>query len=492
MPPRLTQSAGVALGIAVAAAALASCASPDRTLTSASTSKVTFGSGNTTSMCHRSGSSGEIVDVALADVSKRRDQGGYLTHLYVSNDPEQPTDATHFHLIGDALAAARTGRLARGETKRAACRITIDVAPGAFAVTGDAAGSDPLRDHVPFVVDVPDLTFHGAFVMALDGNGRATGSGIGSQATTLASIGPLGFDDATFASRPVFIANGHPHGSAGNGLTVEGFIFQAGNAEGDASGQAVFSLRAHALRVIGNRMEGGFLGAVDLRASDAVIAANYLTSEACAFCLAGPGNYTVTANRIVGGGEDGVFVNGVIVLDPVSDIEPYDAPAHASLFVDIGNNDVRNYQNRAVGAGIRLGSFGPNGSGVRTAIRARIHDNLLVNNLFGMIFEAGFPQEGTALRGDMDIELHNDAFGQICQANVFISFARHIVGLGLQDGPYLRNSIQRLDLGNDAEPADLWYANPSGFGNKLFVNQRPIPHGTRTFYDDPGCPNQGT
>jgi hypothetical protein len=490
--PHLARSAIVALEIAVAAAALASCSSPDQPFTGASTNKVPFGSENTASMCHRSGPSGEIVDVALSDISKRRDHGDYLTHLYVSNDPEQPTNATHFHLIGDALAAARSGRLARGETNRAACRITIDVAPGVFFVTGDSASTGPLWDHIPFVVDVPDLTFHGAFVMALDGNGRATGRGVGSKVTTLASIGPLGFDDSTFATRPVFIANGHPHGSAGNGLTVEGFIFQAGNAEGDASGQAVFSLRAHDLRVVGNRMEGGFLGALDLRASDAVIARNYLTSAACAFCLAGPGNYTVTANRIVGGGEDGIFVNGVIVLDPVREVEPYEAPEHASLFVDIGNNDVRNYQNRSVAAGIRLGSFGPNGSGVRTAIHAHIHDNLLVNNLFGMIFEAGFPQEGTPLKGDMDIVLHNDVFRQICEANVFTSFARHIVGLGLADGPYLRKSIQRLDLGNDLRPADLWYANPSGFGNKLFVNGRLMPHGNRTFSSDTGCPNQGT
>ena len=52
--------------------------------------------------------------------------------------------APHFRHIGDALAAARAGRLARGERRTAACRITITVAAGNFRGTsGDVRGRDP-------------------------------------------------------------------------------------------------------------------------------------------------------------------------------------------------------------------------------------------------------------------------------------------------------------------------------------------------------------
>lgn len=485
------RSAALALSIVAGAAALASCTSPDHPITGASANTTALASRNTVSMCHRSGSAAGIIEVARADVSLHRDHGDYLTHLYVSNDPDQPTDAAHFHMISEALAAARAGRLARGETQRAACRITIDVAPGVFPLSGDPAGTDPLKDHLPFLVDVPDLTIHGAFVMGLDGDGRATGEGVGSVATTLAMSEQLEGDETTGDAIRVFVINGHPKGSAGNGLTVEGFIFQAGDVEG-ARRQAILSLRVRDLRVTGNRFEGGFIGAIDLRASSAVINANYLTSGACALCLAGPGSYTVTANRIVGGGEDAIFVNGMILIPPPVDVEPYDPPKLASTFADIGNNDVRNYQNPPVGAGIRLGSFGPNGSGVETTIHGRIHDNLVVDNEFGMIFEAGFPDEGSPLKGDMDVVLGNDVFSGNCEANVYIAFARHVTGLLADGGQYLRKTTRRLDLGNDIRFEDLWYANPPGLGNKLFVNGRRIANGIRTFYSDGSCPNLGT
>lgn len=340
------------------------------------------------------------------------------------------------------------------------------------------------------MVDVPDLTIHGAFVMGLDGAGRATGEGVGSTSSTLAMSDHLDDDEVAGNNLRMFIVNGHPKGAAGNGFTLDGFIIQGGNVQ-DARRQVILSLRVNDLRVTGNRFEGGLIAAIDLRGTAAVISTNYLTSGACALCLAGAGNYTVTANRIVGGGEDAIFVNGMVLLD-TPDIEPYDPPELATTFADIGNNDVRNYQNPPVAAGIRLGSYGPNGSSVMTSIHAHIHDNLVVNNTFGMIFEAGFPDPSGPRKGDMDIELGNDEFSGNCQANVYLAFARHITGLIPDGGPYLLRTIRRLELGNDLRLEDLWYANPPGLGNKLFVNGRLVPNAIRTFYSDGGCPNLGT
>ena len=92
------------------------------------------------SLCHRSGSGGVIVEVPPGAVAARERQGDYLTALAVSHTSSKPDDDTHFHRIGDALAAARAGRLARGEGRSAACRITITVGPGVFHGTGVPTG----------------------------------------------------------------------------------------------------------------------------------------------------------------------------------------------------------------------------------------------------------------------------------------------------------------------------------------------------------------
>src|SRR6185295_5558839 len=110
----------------------------------------------------------------------------------------------------------------------------------------------------PFVVDVPNITLRGALVMQLDAAGRATGEGVGPNRTTLKPVDPMPFEDAG-PSVPIIIANGHPGGSAGNDLTVEGFVFQSGHdITVDMGGQAVFSIRVKGLVIRGNRFEEGF------------------------------------------------------------------------------------------------------------------------------------------------------------------------------------------------------------------------------------------
>ena len=77
-------------------------------------------------------------------------------------------------------------------------------------------------------MDVPDITLHGALVMALDADGRATGASTSGEETVLTPVEPLPF--VNLLSTPIIVANAHPGGSAGNGLVVEGFVFQSGNA----------------------------------------------------------------------------------------------------------------------------------------------------------------------------------------------------------------------------------------------------------------------
>jgi hypothetical protein len=432
-------------------------------------------------LCHRSGSGGVIIDVSPAAVAAHEQHGDYLTALAVSHTSSKPDDDTHFHRIGDALAAARAGRLARGEGRSAACRITITVGPGVFHGTGVPTGKRFLEVY-PLMVDVPDITLRGALVMEVNG-GRATGKNLAPIATTLA-LQP----EADGFAGPLIVANAHPSGSAGHGLTVEGFAFESGNG----GGFAVLSMRVRRLVIQGNRFEAGFGVTLDLRATHALLARNEMSGTiGCDMCLSGPGVYQVTGNRLLGGlaGHEGVIVAPVADLGVPAGVEPFVLPAFAAVSADIGNNEVRHYRLRTVSAAIRLVAGGP--GDVAGSTHVTVHDNLLVNNMFGVILDAGFPTAGTKLRGDMDLTLGHNDIRRSCQTDLFMTFSRHATGLGLGEDPYLLNSTYRLTLGGNLRFSDAWFDNPPGFGNTLIVNGAVIGHRTRRFFDAVTCPGTG-
>jgi len=484
---------GVAVG-GVVAALLVSCSSDDRSPASVEAALANRTHSESYSMCHRSGSSGTESEVAASEASARLNRGDYLTKLYVSHDADQPSDGAHFRRIGDAIAAARAGRLARGETQRATCRITIDVAAGVYS--GDFLDStNTSLEFFPMVIDVPDITLHGAYVPQLSRNGRPTGMGTSDAATTISPIEPLAFDALTGASIGIFTANGHPNGSAGNGLTIEGFVFQSNQAtEGDAGGQGITGARVENISILGNRFEAGFTESIDLRSSTGVLRRNHLggTAGSCDLCLAGPGAYEASSNLLLAGGIPGILVVPSFGLALVSEVEQFISPDRSTVVVDLFNNEIHDHLRVPVGVGIRLGAIGVGSPDVAGLVQARVHDNVLVNNRFGMIVEAAFPVPGTKLKGDIDATMKDNKFVQSCQTNLLIAFSRHTTVLGLTDFPYLLNSTYRIDLNNNLKFRDVWYGDPSGFGNKLIIDGQLVPNGARQFYSADGCPNLGT
>jgi hypothetical protein len=430
------------------------------------------------SLCHRTGSDGAIITVSRSALAAHLRQGDYLTSLSVSHASGQPNDGAHFHRIGDAIAAARAGRLGRGELRSAACRITITVAPGPFRGTS-ADAVDRELEHFPLVVDVPDITLLGAFVMQLDASGRATGLSATTRRTTLEP--EPGVDDAT----AIILANGHPGGSAGHGLVVEGFAMKG------PARFAVFGIRVRRLVIRGNRIDEGFTATLDLRATSAVIARNQVRGTlACDLCLAGPGVYRVTGNRLLAGGVDGILI--LPAFDPLVaapfEVEPSALPAAAEVSADITNNEVRDHRQFPGGVGVRMAGLGIGASDVRGSTHVRIHGNRLVNNTFGVMVEAGFPDPDTRLRSDMDVVLGGNTIERTCQADLYVTFARHSSSADPGDGPVLRNSTYRLTLGGDVRFRDAWVNNPRGFGNTLLVDGRKIGHGTRQPFDESTCP----
>lgn len=444
--------------------------------------------GDKVSVCHESGRGHRIVKIGAEALPDHVAHGDYVTTLFVDRDGTLPADGVHFRRITDAIGAAREGRLARGELLTAACRITIRVAAGAYAgTTASPAPSDV--EQFPLMVDVPDLTLLGAFEMGLDGRRRATGEGTGAGATTLTPVEPLPV--VSTVSTPIILANAHPDGSAGDGLTVEGFIFQSGNdPAGTGGGQGVLGVRVNGITILGNRFEGGFTESIDLRASNGTVLQNHLggTAGTCDICLAGPGRYRAVGNRLLAGGIPGITVDGPVGLPVPAGVEPYVLPATAETFAHLVNNEIRDHLRIPVGTGIRLDALGVLGSSVQSTVRASIWGNTLVNNRFGIIAHAAFPKAGTPLRGDLDAVITGNQIEQSCQANLLVSFSRHTTSLGLSAQPYLQNSTYRFWLGPDLSWDEAWYGHPDGFGNSLVVNGQVQANGVVQAYDAVGCP----
>lgn len=440
-------------------------------------------------VCHKPAKGGSILEISQNGLAGHLGHGDYLSTLIVSHDPGQPTDGAHFATISDALAAARASRAAAGEALAGACRITILVAPGTYQGTvGTASGT---QEHFPMMVDMPDITLHGALDMALDGAGRATDQGTGPEETVLTPIEPLPFVNRI--STPILVANAHPGGSAGNGLTVQGFVFQSGNdPAGTGGGQGILGMRVTGLTILGNRFEGGFTESMDLRASSADVIENHLagTAGTCDVCLAGPGKFTANGNRLLAGGIPGIAVSPTVLLPVPPEVEQYVLPATAETWADVRNNEVQDHRRTPVGVGVRLDVVGVGAPAVHGTIHAVIQDNLLVNNWFALMVHAAFPTATTDRRGDVDVALGGNVFQGNCQANLFVSFARHQTGLGIDPNPkpYLLNSTFSFTLNGNLSWDDVWYAHPDGFGNTLVVDGQVLPNGSRSFYDPTGCP----
>lgn len=398
-------------------------------------------------------------------------------------------DGFHFQRIGDAIAAARELRVARGEKTTASCRIMIAVAAGIYRGSVNES-ADPTVERLPLVIDVPDVTLRGALEMDIDQGGRATGlgqmdEGQNEEASTVVASPALVTKNGL--SEPIVVVNAHPDGFQGNGAIIEGFVFQSGHVGIDAlfGGVAILSLRVRDLVVRGNRFEAEFSQSVDLRASSARVDRNHLsgTEDTCDLCFAGPGDYEAAGNRLLAGGIPGILITPTTLLPVPSMVEQYVLPASATVTASVVNNEVRNHLRKPVGAGIRVGAIGVGAPNVAGVARVEARDNLLVSNTFAMIVEAAFPVQNTLLKGDIELTLHGNTFLRSCQNHLLVSLSRHTTGLGLTNFPYLKNSNYRLSLGGDIAWEDVWYSHPAGFGNTLTVDGVEIANGSKIAYD---------
>jgi len=473
--------------VALAVASLASACSTDSAIEP---------TGPKVTVCHRNGNGSvwSLADIFLSDLPEHKGHGDYVARLEVDRAGAPADDGFHFTRITDALAAARAGRIARGETDGAACRITIGVAPGTLSGS-TAASSDPTFERFPLVIDVPDITLRGALRMQLDAQGRATGVADGGDVTTftprpaLIVVAP-GDVRQQGMSEPTIVVNAHPDGPNGHGAVIEGFVFQSGRAPTatPVGGQGIFAMRVRNIVVRGNRFEGGFTESVDLRASTGLVERNHLSGlgSSCDICIAGPGDYVVRDNRLLGpGGIPGVLSTSASILPVPEMVEQYTLPSAVLITAVMTNNEVRGHLFKPVGAGLRVGALGFGASSVIGTSKVTMTGNTLVGNTFGIIVEAAFPTANGSLRGDIDVTINGSTISQSCQNDLLVTFSRHANGLGLTS-PFpaiLRNSTYKLSLGSELPWGNAWYYHPAGYGNMLIVNGETMANGSRTAYD---------
>ena len=489
MKTSLQRSAGAITICLGAVAILTSCASDSRTISAPARPNLTsHSSSEKVAICHKPESGGDILEVGAPALTAHLAHGDYVTTLRVSHSGGQSDDGVHFNRIGDALTAARDGRLARGELTSAACRITIVASAETYQGTVSLQASGIER--FPLIVDVPDITLRGALAMGLDNAGRATGAGTGDAETTLSPVEPLPV--IAGVSTPIIIANAHPGGSAGHGLVVTGFVFESGHDARVASGgQGVLSVRAERLVVRGNRFGTGFTESIDVRSGSGAVEQNYLGGIAgtgtCDVCLAGPGRFTATGNHLLAGGIPGMVVSGVISVPVPSGVEPLVIPATAETWAEFRNNEVRDHQLTPVGTGIRVDAVGVGAPNVHNTVHAVIRDNLVANNRFGFIVHAGFSTVPN-LTSDVDVTYGGNVIQQSCQAKLLVSLSRHQTALNLKISPYLVNATFGVALGGDLSWSEAWFGHAAGYGNTLIVDGQTIANGNHQFYSASGCP----
>jgi hypothetical protein len=440
-------------------------------------------------ICHRTGLDAHLVELSTAALPAHLAHGDYIARFVVDPRDDNVGDGIHFARITDALASARAGRIARGELREGACRITILVAPGMYRGTFDA--SAPTLEQFPLFVDVPQITLRGGLEMIVDADHRATGRSIDeSTVTTLAPDRPL--RDGPPAEGMI-VAVGHPDGPRADGTVIEGFAFQSGHwlVDNLTGGAGIFTLRVTDLVVRGNRFEPTLTTALASVASSGRVERNYAyrLGANCSICMAGPGDYEVLDNRLLEGSLGGIYVAAVgevvfsLGANPVAAAEPYVASASPAITAIVENNDIRNHVSQPIGFAVRVLALGSIPVAVTQSTQVSLRDNDFTHNTFGLIVDAGFPVAGSQIGAEVDVSLDGNAFSASCQKDLLVAFTRHRAALGLGINPFAHNASYRLDLGSDLAWTDAWYSHPPGFGNTLVVGGSIVPPGTQVAYD---------
>ncbi len=425
------------------------------------------------------------VQIAESEVPALTARGGFVAELRVDRALTR-NSPPNYRRITDALAEARRIRKVVEGNAGSGCPITILVAAGAYE--GTTAGLDTIKERLPLLIDMPNVTIRGRYQIPTDSAARPRGPAgtAGTILTANPQLAVVGGTTQTGISEPMILVNSE-NGVGGDGAVIEGFVLRSGHAASDTNtaGKGVLTFRAANVRVQGNSFEGNFTERVDLRGGSGAVVRNFSSGPGgtCDICVAGPGTFEVFANTLRDGGIPGILVVPATVLPAPAGVNQFFPPSVSFVSVDISRNEISGHQRTPVGVGIRLATIGIGAPNVAGTSRLTIRDNYVHHNRFGVIVEAGFPVAGSSLKGDAIIETSGNQFVAQCQTDLYVALTRHTAGLGLAAQPYSRSSAIQITLGGELPWDRAWLAHPDGLLNTVTVNGALVANGVRHAYD---------
>jgi hypothetical protein len=439
--------------------------------------------------------------------------------------------AAPFRRISDGLAAARTIRAT------SAAPIVVRVAAGTYVGSYTTTGTAEL---LPLFLNVPDLELRGTTALPLDADSLPTGivtatatvivatpgvGGVAGSGTPLQSvvvIGPAGrklrLPDGSIVPQDGTVTRG-------DGVTLDGFVIDAGNPPTAVGGVGITVHRARDFAVRGNIVRNASIG-VQMVGASGVVEGNFIVGNGLAVGPGGgnaaaPASVVVQRNRLLANNNGAVLpgATGTAGAIPAHPALALAAPAfdgiYDSLFVEIANNDLSENVGAAnQGFGLRFFVVGPSAvpasvtpcatpaDFVSGSIVASVHDNRLVHNRFAVMIDGGFPYRANLgvtdcrrFGGTYDLSFARNTIATSVSTNALITLTRNTSALNptqLTPGPG-KTSFQYLEGARftvhdpEGELSPLWIDHPVTdpvdgrvLGNRLTINGSDVPAPTRT------------
>ena len=225
------------------------------------------------------------------------------------------SSARPYWRITDAVLRARGDR--RNAVIPAKERITIYVAAGTYYGSYDAQklGANPQWEMLPIILNVPNLTLSGATVLDADAQGLPAGVHAGLE--TILATKDSHLVDALHA---LIVIAGTTDGSAGDGVTVNGFDLQQKQG-GSSDPIRTFGLwveRVSDFEIRGNVFVQTPIG-LGTRLASGVVQGNFFNASELGLIITGgsivqPAVVTIAGNRAIGQSEGGLILSGVAGL----------------------------------------------------------------------------------------------------------------------------------------------------------------------------------
>lgn len=386
---------------------------------------------------------------------------------------------SQFATIQAALAQARIDRL------------SPDLSPTETIVIHVSAGR--YVEAFPLILDVPNLRLEGETTLMTDGDGLPTGL-IDSGETRLVAKPPLA------AEQTILLIGPTSSDLTGNGVTVEGFVVDAGKHRPVLEGSDITLDRVSGFSIRRNVLTGSASFGVNGRASSGVIEENFISGVGCGTCIAAgneytPATYSFARNRTVDNAYAGVFVAGTASADALHPaLVPVMQPAGTtfnSVRAVISGNDVsHNNRYRDFSSGIRLTAILPTLDATQNAgdLEVIVTNNTIMKNSFGITIDAGFPfraDPGMWIASFQTTFSGNSIFASKA-APALISFTRSTTAID----PRELNVFKYLDESRivisdpDGDLIGYWFDHPAldpidgrSLNNTLVINGVAIPNG---------------